>query len=183
MKYVVRGLLALALLPLFLALPSAAVAQQPAASSAKVAFVNMQRVLSEMPGYAQAESTFVREVASYRTEFQQLQSKLDSAAAAFQSQATLLSPAARQAKRDELEKQQGQMEQRGNELQQKMVQRQQELLGPMQDRAVAAIEKLRQDGGYAMVFDVSNQSSAIITADRSLDLSDKAIAALKSPSQ
>jgi outer membrane protein len=182
MKYVVRGLLALALLPLFVVLPSVAVAQQTAAP-AKVAFVNMQKVLSEMPGYAQAESTFAKEVASYRTEFQQLQSKLDSAAAAFQSQSTLLSPAARQAKRDELQQQQGQMEQRGNELQQKMVQRQQELLGPMQDRAVAVVEKLRQAGGYAMVFDVSNQSSAIITADRSLDLSDKAIAELKTPGQ
>jgi len=182
MKYVVRGLLALALLPLFLALPSSAAAQQTAAP-AKVAFVNMQKVLSETPGYAQAESTFAKEVATSRTEFQQLQSRLDSAAAAFQTQATLLSPAARQAKRDELQQQQGQMEQRGNELQQKMVQRQQELLGPMQDRAVAVIEKLRQAGGYAMVFDVSSQSSAIITADRSLDLSDKAIAELKTPGQ
>ncbi len=180
MTYVVRGLLALAVLPLLAALPRTAAAQQTGAP-AKVAFVNMQRILSETPGYAQAESTFTKEMASYRSEFQQLQAKLDSASSAFESQATLLSPAARQSKRDELTQQQQQLETRGTELQQKIAQRNQELLEPLQTRAVAIIEKLRLAGGYAMVFDVSSQSNTIVTADRSLDLSDKAIAELKAP--
>jgi len=178
MKYLVRGVCALAFLPLLAALPQRAAAQQPGAP-AKVAFVNMQHILSETPGYAAAESTFVKEMASYRAEFQQLQAKLDSASSAFEAQATLLSPASRQAKRDELAQQQQTVEARGNELQQKVAQRNQELLEPLQTRVVAVVEKLRQAGGYAMVFDVSNQSSNIVTADRSLDLSDKVIAELK----
>ncbi len=181
MKYVVRGL-GLALLTLIAVTPRQASAQQ-AAAPAKVAFVNMQRVLSETPGYAQAESTFTREVANYRTQFQQLQSQLDSAASAFETQSTLLSPAARQSKRQELQQRQTDLEQRGNELQQKIAQRNQELLEPLQSRVVAVVEKLRQAGGYAMVFDVSNQSNTIVTADRSLDMSDKVIAELKTPGQ
>lgn len=180
MTYVVRGLLALAVLPLLAALPRTVAAQQTGAP-AKVAFVNMQRILAETPGYAQAESTFTKEMASYRAEFQQLQAKLDSASSAFETQATLLSPAARQSKRDELTQQQQQVETRGTELQQKIAQRNQELLEPLQTRVVAIVEKLRQAGGYAMVFDVSNQSSNIVTADRALDLSDKVIAELKAP--
>ncbi len=181
MKYVVRALLALAGIPLLAAAPRAATAQQPA-GAVKVAFVNMQRILAETPGYAQAESTLATENASYRTEVQQMQARLDSMANALQEQGALLSPQARQTRRQALETQQNQAQQRFNDLQQKAAQRQEELVGPVYNRAVAVVEKLRQDGGYAIVFDVSSQGSAIVTADRALDLSDKAIAALKAPS-
>jgi outer membrane protein len=181
MKYVVRALLALAGIPLLAMAPGRAAAQQPA-GAVKVAFVNMQRILSETPGYAQAESTLATENASYRTEVQQMQARLDSMANALQEQGALLSPQARQARRQALETQQTQAQQRFNDLQQKAAQRQEELVGPVYNRAVAVVEKLRQDGGYAIVFDVSSQGSAIVTADRALDLSDKAIAALKTPS-
>jgi outer membrane protein len=180
MKYVVRHVWALLVLPLLAVLPAMASAQQTG-GAAKVAFVNMQRVLAETPGYAQAESTLATENASYRTEVQRMQAQLDSMASALQEQGALLSPQARQSRRQELETKQSEAQQRYNDLQQKAAQRQEEVVGPIYNRAVAVIEKLRQDGGYAIVFDVSSQSG-IVTADRSLDLSDKAIAALKAPS-
>jgi outer membrane protein len=154
--------------------------QAPAGAAAgRVAFVNMRRVLSETPGYAQAESTFVREMTGYRTEFQRLQTALDSSAQAFEQQATLLSQTARAARRRELETQQQQLEQRGQELQQRATTRERELLDPIQTRVVAVIERLRSSGGYSMVFDVSAQTNTIVTADPSLDLSDRVIAELK----
>lgn len=180
MKYVVRAATALVALFAIVTLAAPLAAQQGGGPS-KVAFVNMRRILSETPGYAQAESTFVKEMASYRTEFQQLQAQLDSASNAFQTQATLLSPAARDAKRQELQQRQSQLETRGNELQQKASDREQELLEPLQNKVVAVVEKLRQEGGYAIIFDVSSQSNTIVTADRGLDLSDKVVAALKAP--
>lgn len=180
MKYVVRHVWVLLLLPLLAVLPAMASAQQTS-GAAKVAFVNMQRVLAETPGYAQAESTLANENAGYRTEVQRMQAQLDSMASALQEQGALLSPQARQSRRQELETKQAEAQQRYNDLQQKAAQRQEEVVGPIYNRAVAVIEKLRQDGGYAIIFDVSSQSG-IVTADRSLDLSDKAIAALKAPS-
>jgi Skp family chaperone for outer membrane proteins len=156
-------------------------AQQAPASAAanRVAFVNMRRVLAETPGYAQAESTFVREMAGYRTEFQRLQTTLDSSAQAFEQQATLLSQTARTARRRELETQQQQLEQRGQELQQRASTRERELLDPIQTRVVAVIERLRAAGGYSMIFDVSAQTNTIVTADPALDMSDRVIADLK----
>ena len=59
----------------------------------------MRRILAATPGYAQAETTFVREMSGYRSEYQKLQSSLDSAATQFEQQATLLSPTARSARR------------------------------------------------------------------------------------
>src|SRR5574337_431549 len=176
MKAVFLGALA----GIVLAMPASAAAQQPAAPS-RVAFVNMRRILSETPGYAQADSTLQRELDSYRNEFQRLQQSLDSAANAFQQQATLMSPSARDAKRKDLEGQQQQLEQRGQELQQRAASRSQEIMGPLQNRVVAVIEGIRKTGGYAMVFDVSAQGSDIVTADRGLDLTDQVIAQLKKP--
>jgi outer membrane protein len=181
MRLVLAGSLAAAAVAMTLgAAPLAA--QQTAAAPARVAFVNMRRVLAETPGYAQAETTFVKEMSGYRSEYQKLQVSLDSAATDFEQQATLLSATARATRRRDLETRQQALEQRGQELQQRIATRERELLDPIQTRVVAVIERLRAAGGYAIVFDVSTQANNVVTADKSLDLSEQVIAELKKPS-
>src|SRR6476620_11771250 len=85
----------------------------------KVAYVNTQAILKSTPGYAQAESTFAKELETYRGEVQKLQSSLDSAASDFEQQSVMLSPTQRAAKRKDLEGQQQKLEQRTQELQQR----------------------------------------------------------------
>ena len=41
------------------------------------------------------------------------------------------------------------------------------------------IESVRAEGNYAIIFDVSTQGGNIVTADKSLDLTDKVIEQLK----
>ena len=53
---------------------------------AKLAYVNTQAILKSTPGYAQAESTFTKELETYRGEVQKLQASLDSAASDFEQQ-------------------------------------------------------------------------------------------------
>ena len=55
---------------------------RPAAAqqgSQRFAFVNSQLILKQTPGFAQAESTFTREVEAFRAEVARLQATLDSA--------------------------------------------------------------------------------------------------------
>jgi outer membrane protein len=181
MRLVVAGSLAAVAVAMTLGAAPAA-AQQPAAAPARVAFVNMRRVLAETPGYAQAETTFVKEMSGYRAEYQKLQVSLDSAATDFEQQATLLSATARATRRRDLETRQAALEQRGQELQQRIATRERELLDPIQTRVVSVIERLRAAGGYSIVFDVSTQANNVVTADKSLDLSEQVIAELKKPS-
>jgi outer membrane protein len=164
-----------ALLSLLAAAPAAA--QQ---GSAKVAYVNTQAILKSTPGYAQAESTFTKELATYRGEVQKLQATLDSAASDFEQQSVLLSPTQRAAKRKDLQGQQQQLEKRTQELQQKAATRERELLDPIQSKVNSVIEGMRAAGNYAMIFDVSAPNSGIVTADKSLDLTQKVIQQLKS---
>ena len=153
-----------------------AAAQQTAG---KVAFINSRVVLAAAPGYAKAESLYTSEVAGYRLEVQKMQATLDSAVQAFQQSSVVLSPSARTAKQKDLEGQQQRLEARMQELQEKAVQRERDLLEPIQQRVTSIVEGVRAAGGYSMIFDVGVQNSGIVAADRSLDLTQKVIDQLK----
>ena len=148
--------------------------------SVKLGYVNSQAILKQTPGYAQAESTFAKELEGYRGEVQKLQASMDSSASDFEQQSVMLSPTQRQAKRKDLEGQQDKLQQRTQELQQKASARERELLEPIQTKVNAVIEGLRASGNYAMIFDVSAPNSGIVTADKSLDLTARVIQQLKS---
>ena len=101
------------------------------AGNPKIAYVNTQAILKSTPGYVTAESTFTKELATYRVEVQKLQASLDSAASDFDQQSVMLSPTQRAAKRKDLQTQQQKLEQRTQELQQKAATRERELLDPI----------------------------------------------------
>ena len=161
---------------------TAPVAAQQSGGVGKLAYVNTQAILKSTPGYAQAESTFTKELQTYRGEVQKLQASLDSSASDFEQQSVMLSPTQRAAKRKDLEGQQQKLEQRTQELQQRAASRERELLDPIQTKVNSVIEGIRASGNYAMIFDVSAPNSGIVTADKSLDLTDKVIQQLKSGS-
>jgi outer membrane protein len=150
--------------------------------SAKVAYVNTQAILKQTPGYVKAESTFTKELATYRVEVQKLQATLDSAASDFDQQSVMLSPTQRAAKRKDLQTQQQKLEQRTQELQQQAATRERELLDPIQTKVNSVIEGVRAAGNYAMIFDVSAPNNGIVTADKSLDLTQRVIQQLKAGS-
>ena len=173
----VVGSLVLAVAFLVVASPAEA---QGGGGAGKIGYVNTQAILKQTPGYAQAESTFSKELESYRTEVQKLQASLDSAASDFEQKSVVMSNAARDTKRKDLQAQQKKLEERTQELQQNASKRERELLDPIQTKVNSVIEGLRASGNYAMIFDVSAPNSGIVTADKSLDLTPKVIAQLKS---
>src|SRR3954454_1718909 len=179
MKLVVVGVW-LGLAALSLAGTGSLAAQQ--AGNPKIAYVNTQAILKSTPGYVTAESTFTKELATYRVEVQKLQASLDSAASDFDQQSVMLSPTQRAAKRKDLQGQQQKLEQRTQELQQKAATRERELLEPIQTKVNSVIEGVRAAGNYAMIFDVSAPNNGIVTADKSLDLTQRVIQQLKAGS-
>jgi len=148
------------------------------AGNPKIAYVNTQAILKSTPGYVTAESTFTKELATYRVEVQKLQASLDSAASDFDQQSVMLSPT----QRKDLQTQQQKLEQRTQELQQKAATRERELLDPIQTKVNSVIEGVRAAGNYAMIFDVSAPNNGIVTADKSLDLTQRVIQQLKAGS-
>jgi outer membrane protein len=152
------------------------------AGTPKLAYVNTQAILKQTPGYVKAESTFTKELANYRVEVQKLQASLDSAASDFDQQSVMLSPTQRAARRKDLQAQQQKLEQRTQELQQQAATRERELLDPIQSKVNSVIEGMRAAGNYAMIFDVSAPNNGIVTADKTLDLTQRVIQQLKAGS-
>lgn len=150
-----------------------------APAATKIAFIDSRRILQQTPGYAVAESAFAKELGGYRTEVGKLQASLDSAASDLEQQSVVLNPTQRAAKRKELETQQQTLEKRSQELQQRAATRERELLTPIQQKVQAAIEALRVEGGYAIIFDAGAAGSSIVTADKTLDLTDRVVERLK----
>lgn len=150
-----------------------------AAQGQKIAYIDSRQVLAAMPGYAQAESTYNKEVEGYRQEVESMQGALDSAAADFDQQSVMLSPTARASKRKDLEGQRDKLEKRAAELRDKAVTRERELLEPMHNRVNQVLDGVRAEGNYSMIFDVSANSGIIVSADKSLDLTSKVVERLK----
>jgi len=147
---------------------------QPAGT--RIGYVNVGVALRAMPGWAQAESTFVRERTAAEDELRTLRTGLDSAVAAFQQQSAMLSASNRTARQRELAAQEERFQQRGQELQEQLGERQEELLAPMQERLTAIIDGLRAEGNFAVIFDIGGQAAALIVSyDRSLDITPRVL--------
>jgi Skp family chaperone for outer membrane proteins len=164
------------LLTAAVAVPTASVQAQ---GGGGVAFVYMRAVLQQTPGYAQAESTWVAEFEGFRNEILKLQEDLNTAVAKFEESSVMLSASNRATERKKLEDLETAMRTREAELQQRAQTRRQELLDPIEERVMSVVEGVRAEGNYAIVFDVSNQASAIIAADKTKDLTVKVIDRLK----
>jgi outer membrane protein len=155
-RFLLVSVSAVAALALNVAVPTVARAQGPSAGSSgplKIAYINSREILQRTPGYAVAESTYLKEVDGYRTEVQKLQQSLDSAVQAFDQQSIALSPAARAQKQKDLTAMQQRMEARTNELQDKARQRESELLQPIQARVNSVIQGIRAEQNYALILD------------------------------
>jgi len=136
----------------------------------KLAYINSTVILQSTPGRAQAESTFQHDLAGMQQQVSVLQAQLDSAVNEFNRTSLVLSPAAKEQRQQELIQMRDRTQQQVQDLQTRANQREQELMAPIMQRVNAVIEGIRAEYNYAMIFDAAAQSGALVTADRSLDI-------------
>ena len=179
MKGFIRGAMMGTALTAWLGAGSTVAAQ--AGPATKIAFITARVLLQGMPGYVKAESTFTKELEAAKTEMQRMQAQLDSAVADFEQQQVMLSPTSRAAKRKELDTKNQSLQQRQQDVQQRLAQRERELLQPMQERLSAVIDGVRAEGNYTMIIDLGAQGLGIVTYDKSLDITERVLARLKTP--
>ncbi len=147
------------------------------AQQQRFGYINSQRIMAEAPGTAEAQTAFEQDMAQYRTELEQLETRLETLQDDFDRQQATLSATAREERQQEIQQAFLQYQQRRVELEERAQQRQAELVGPIMERVSQVIETIREEGGYAMVFDAS--AGVLITADPSLDLTDQVLQRLR----
>ena len=163
------------------ALAPAARAQAPGvpAQPLKLAYINSQLILANTPGRAEAESTFSKELVGYQAQVQTLQAALDSAVADYNRASLVLSPTAKQQREATLRDMETRTRSQINDLQQRANAREQQLTAPIMARVNGIIEGIRAEFNYSMIFDASAQNGGLVTADRSLDISQLVIQRLQ----
>jgi len=148
------------------------------AQGSKVAYVQTALLLDQAPGRAEAEAQFEKETGGYRDQIKRMSDSLDALVSGFQKRQASLTAATRDAQAKEIQSKQQEFQRRSAELEQKAQGRQNELVQPILDKVKAAIEEVRVEGGYAMIFN-ADQGSPIVAVDKSLNVTDKVLSKLK----
>ncbi len=152
------------------------------AGGPKIAYINSQVILEQAPGRAAVEQQFDKELATYRTQVEQMEDSLQALIASYQKTEASLSPAAKQAKQKEITTKREEYAKRSAALQLQAQQRQQELVGPVMQQINQIIDAIRKEEGYSMIFDAGSAAGVVVAADSSLDITDKVVSRLKAVS-
>ena len=148
------------------------------AQASKVAYVQTALLLDQAPGRAEAEAQFDKETGTYRDQIKRMSDSLNAMVAAFEKRQATLAAAARESQAKDISAKQAEYQRRTQELEQKAQGRQNELVQPILDKIKQAIEDVRVEGGYAMIFN-ADQGSPIVAVDKSLNVTDRVLAKLK----
>jgi len=147
-----------------------------AQAAMKVGFINSEAILQEAPGYQQAIQQFQSELAQMEQSFQPRTAELEQMIADYEAQSLALSDTAKAMREEAIMQKQAQVQQEANQMQAQAQQRQAQLMQPIMDRVSEAIEAVRVEGGYALIFDVA--AGGLVAADPALDLTDSVVAKL-----
>jgi outer membrane protein len=148
------------------------------AQGIKVAYVQTSALLEQAPGRAEAEAQFEKETGTYRDQIKRMSDSLNAMIADFQKRSTTLTAAARETQGKGIQAKEAEYQRRTQELEQKAQGRQNELVQPILDKIKGAIEEVRVEGGYAMIFN-ADQGSPIVAVDKSLNVTDRVLSKLK----
>jgi outer membrane protein len=154
-----------------------ALAAPVAAQGQKVAYLDSRRVLAEAPGAQEVRTQIQGEMTRFQGQVQVLEDSVAKMIAEYQQRSATMSPDARTKREGEITQARVQLQQQAAQIEQQAVQKQEELMKPVMDRVEQVIETIRKEGGYAIIFDVA--SSAMISADSTLDLTTQVITRLK----
>ncbi len=146
-------------------------------SAVKLAYIDSNEVIAQAPGAAEAQATFEREMARWRSEAQALADSLQAMITSYEQQQVMLSPEARQQRQEEIQRKRLEYQQRAVDLDQVAQRRQQELVAPIYEKVTRVLVDLRAEQEYTMIFDAA--AGALIAADTTLDITDLVITRLQ----
>ncbi len=144
----------------------------------KIAFIDSRKLIAEAPGAKEAQATFDKEMQGYQAQLKVMEDSLKSMMDDYQQKSSTLSPEAKKVREDAIQARQQAYQQKAAQLEEQAGSRQQQLVQPVMDRIKTVISQIRQEGGYAMIFDVGGQGSGVVAADTALDLTAQVLARL-----
>jgi outer membrane protein len=149
----------------------------PATAQQKVAYLDSRRILQEAPGAQEARTAIEQEMRAFQQRLTALQDSAQKVLTDYQQRSLTMSPDARRTEEQKISARQRELEAQAEQLQLEANQKQSDLMQPVMTRVEDAIEAVRREGGYAIIFDAA--SGSFVSADTTLDLTTQVINRLR----
>lgn len=148
--------------------------------SQRVGYLNSQPLLQAAPGADTIQPQIQLVMQRVNNQLQAMQDTLTQMMDEFQQRSTMLTPDERTRRQQAIETRRVAFQQRAAILQDSAAARQELLLRPIYDAVERAIEAVRAEEGFALIFDVGVPNSALVAADTTLDLTSRVLNRLRS---
>lgn|SRR5690606_20456896 len=133
-----------------------------ASAQAKVAHINVQELMSNMPDMKAANTQLEKIGKTYDTEYrtmvQEYQTKLDK----YEKEAKTVGDAVNQTRQTEVQEMANRIQQYQQTAQKELQQKQEDILKPILEKARVAIQKVAKAKGYQYVLDSSTGSGVLM---------------------
>ena len=163
----------------FTVIAGTAYAQSAAAPPpTKIGYVKTEALMAAAPGRDAAQATYDKEIAVFTLQQKKWSDSLQKLVEEYKKVAPKLTDAQKQAQELKISGIQSELDQKNQEGQQKMQARMNELLAPLMEVVKKAIEDIRVEDGFAIIFS-GDANTPIVSADKNLDLTDRVVGRLK----
>ncbi|SNZ00939.1 OmpH family outer membrane protein [Flagellimonas pacifica] len=137
-------------------------------AQSKVAHINVQQLLSEMPEMKAAQAELKKLQETYRADIESSMTELKNKYTQYSNEATSKSKEENEKRAVELQGFEKNIQEAEQAAVQEMQKKQQELFAPISDKAKAAIEKVAAAQGFEYVMDASPGLSLIVANGKDL---------------
>jgi len=134
----------------------------------KIAHINVQQLLSEMPEMKAAQAELNKLQQSYRADIQSSMTELQNKYTQYQNEASSMTKEENDRRAEELQVVNENIQQAEQAAMQDMQKKQQELFAPISEKAKTAIEKVAAAQGFDYVVDASPGGSVIVAKGKDL---------------
>lgn len=140
-----------------------------AAAQQKVGYVDTEYILRQVPEYATVQQNLDRLANEWQAELTRMQREVDAAFQEYQSRELLYTADERQSKQAEIIKKEEELEQyrvRNFGPEGELFKRQEQMMRPIQERILEAVEEVATSGGYDYVLDKSSSTIFLFYRDQ-----------------
>lgn len=150
-----------------------------AQGSMKIAYVNTAALMEAAPGRDSATAILQREGNAFEAQLAKLRDSVNARLTKFQKDEPTMTPAVKDKETKALQALEQDLQTKNTQFQQQYDQRKQEVLAPITDMVKKVLDDLREEGNYSMILMNDPGQTPIVSADKNLDITDKAISRLR----
>ncbi len=139
------------------------------AQAPKFGHVNYQKIITGLPGYKAAETKLQEFSKQLQDTYVAMQDEYQKKVQDYTEQEKSMLPAIKEVKQKEIIDLEKRMQSLEMNSQQQLMEKQQELLAPLEEKVITAVKAIAKEKGYSYVFDTA-PGSGIIYAPESDDI-------------